>query len=227
MPSLPGRTNPETWREKYERLVTEYMIKRDASLELYPSVIDTLKIIKSSGTNIVAYTESMELYTLHRLRILGLDGLIDRVYTPSNHIYPNHLTTEQEKRVKAAYESARLKKTISCHTPPGELKPNPQLLLRIIDDMKGDLDSTIYIGDNPYKDIAMAQAAQVTDVFARYGSAHNRDTYELLRAVTHWSPSDVDKEKRLHEPGNMNPTHVLESGFKELLSLFSFSGAAA
>ena len=67
----------------------------------------------------------------------------------------------------------------------------------------------------------MAQLAGVHDVHARYGAAQNRPEYGLLRAVTHWTAEDVEREKRVRVT-DVTPTHVLEKGFDGLLQCFRF-----
>jgi phosphoglycolate phosphatase len=110
------------------------------------------------------------------------------------------------------------------HTPPGEYKPNPHILREILDKTGADKRSTIYVGDSPMKDIAMAQSVGVPDVLAKYGIATNTGVYELLRAVTHWSAEDVEREKEIGKQGTVTPTYVLSHGFGELFDLFDFDG---
>jgi phosphoglycolate phosphatase len=118
------------------------------------------------------------------------------------------------------------------HTPPGEKKPNPALLLDIIGDVGGIVESTIYVGDSQMKDIAMAQDAGVMEVWAKYGVGQFHSGYELLRRVTHWTDEDVEKERALSEElkrrgAGKNPRYVLDSGFHQLLPLFDFIPFAA
>jgi phosphoglycolate phosphatase len=74
------------------------------------------------------------------------------------------------------------------------------------------------VGDSLLKDVAMAQAAGVADVFARYGDVRGRPGYDLLRRVTHWSPAVVTGSEQRVE-ADVRPTHVLKTGFAELLDL--------
>ena len=67
-------------------------------------------------------------------------------------------------------------------------------------------------------DVAMAQAAGVADVFARYGDVRGRPGYDLLRRVSHWTPAMLAGAECLAE-ADVRPTHVLKSGFAELLDL--------
>jgi phosphoglycolate phosphatase len=67
---------------------------RDDHLQLYPGVAETLKKVKGAGTIIVGYTESMEPYTVYRLKYLGLDGLLDILFTPQGHEIPTDIDPE-------------------------------------------------------------------------------------------------------------------------------------
>jgi FMN phosphatase YigB (HAD superfamily) len=51
-------------------------------LQLYPTVHETLEALKAAGVVIAAFTESKAFYTNYRFRKLGLDGLIDYLYSP-------------------------------------------------------------------------------------------------------------------------------------------------
>jgi phosphoglycolate phosphatase len=153
-------------------------------LQLYPTVEETLKTLKAAGVVIAAFTESKAFYTNYRFRKLGLDGLIDYLYSPEDHSMPD------ETPGTRYYEpdSYNFKKTIHHFTPEGELKPNPEILREIISDLGARADQVVYAGDNILKDVFMAQQAGVTDVHALYGASQHKPEYELLRKVTHWTP---------------------------------------
>jgi histidinol phosphatase-like enzyme len=120
------------------------------------------------------------------------------------------------------FEPSALEHTIVRHTPPGELKPNPQILLDIIEASGATPEESIYIGDSLMKDITMAQDAGVRDVYAQYGYAQDREAYELLRAVTHWTDDDVARERTILARGTVTPSYTLRDSFAELTSLFLF-----
>ena len=153
-------------------------------MKLYPDVEETLQSLKDSGVLIIGYTESLAFYTHFRLKTLGLDRILDFVYSPADHDLPEGLTPEEIRAFSP--EHYKLRRTIHRNTPDGKLKPNPGVLLQIIKDVGAIPIEAIYIGDNQMKDILMAQDARVTDVWAKYGLALNRPEYELLRQVTHW-----------------------------------------
>ncbi|ECW1097582.1 HAD family hydrolase, partial [Salmonella enterica] len=155
--------------------------ERKKYLTLYPTVMDTLNTLKNKGCYIVAYTESKAYYSNFRLTRLGLDGVINVLFSPEDHEIP-----DGEKK-QSKYDLILTKQE---YTPVDEIKPNPQLLLDIIKSIGATPEECVYIGDSEMKDIEMAQKANVSDVFASYGTGHfedNKEGYELLRAVTHWT----------------------------------------
>lgn len=205
---------------KYDDAIHAHRSARKRTLALYAGVRDTLIHLKNQGTLIIGYTESMAFYSSYRVRKLGLDGLLDYLYSPEDHELPKGLTADEIRmHPKSSYE---YETTIHKYTPKGELKPNPRLLLDIISDQNCDIGDAVYVGDNLYKDVEMAQKAGVTDVHAKYGTAHTRDEYQLLIDVTFWTDEDVAREKALKEH-DVKPTFTLNNGYAELLSLFNFT----
>jgi phosphoglycolate phosphatase len=196
-------------------------VARNAATRLYPRVRETLRELQRRGVLVIGYTESTSFYTVRRARRLGLDGLLNILYSPPDHAFPHLLTREEVRRHPP--EHYQFSGTVHYHTPPHELKPNPQLLLDILHSAGATPTQAVYVGDSPMKDITMAQDAGVRDVLALYGKAQDREAYELLRSVTHWSEEDVAREKEILARGEVTPTFVLRHSFSELLQLFSFS----
>jgi phosphoglycolate phosphatase len=194
---------------------------RNSATRLYATVRETLEELGRRGVLTIGYTESTSFYTVRRTRMLGLDGVLDYLYSPPDHELPPTHTREHVRRHPP--EHYRFFHTVHHHTPTGELKPNPQLLLDILRDAGASPDQAIYVGDSPMKDIAMAQDAGVTDVLALYGKAQDREAYELLRRVTHWTDAAVAREKEILARAEVTPSHVLQRTFSELLRLFSFA----
>jgi FMN phosphatase YigB (HAD superfamily) len=219
LPSLRAKFPGEDPVEKFDEAIHEYRKARKRTLRLYPSVKETLEHIKSRGCLIVGYTESMAFYSNWRVRALGLDGALDYLYSPEDHDLPQGLTPEQIRRYPA--DRYRLNYTIHRHTPKGVLKPSAAVLLGILREIGADPSESAYVGDNLVKDVLMAQTARVTDVYARYGAAHERPEYELLRRVTHWPPDTVDRERQVRE-AEVVPSYTLSESPAELKSLFDF-----
>jgi phosphoglycolate phosphatase len=189
-------------------------------LKLYHGVYDTLSELRTKRIKVIGYTESKEWYTKYRLKRLGLDYFIDKIYSPSDHAT---LPIENSDRTEIEFENTEF-----LQTPEGELKPNPKLLLNIIKEAKVSKEECIYIGDSEIKDIDMAHQSGVTSVFAKYGTSHfkNRlDDYDLLRDVTHWTDEDVEREKTLKDNALNSKADYEISHFNELLTIFNFRRA--
>lgn len=188
-------------------------------LELYPTVADTLVALKHRGVRIAAFTESKAFYTNYRFRKLGLDGLVDVLYSPQDHSVPQEMVAMRHYDA----DSYAFKHTVHHYTPEGEVKPNPAILLDIVGDLGASIDEVVYVGDNPLKDVFMAQQAGITDVHAAYGSSQHKPEYELLRKVTHWTPEMVERERSALKPGGVRPSYVLTENFAQILPLFEMS----
>lgn len=208
---------------KFAPAVDAFRKARLEALHLYPNVSEVLKELKLRGVTIVAYTESQEFYTQYRFRKLGLDRLVDYLYSPPDHELP---VKDVRNLRKYPDETYRLELTEQRHTPRGEIKPNPHILSKILEDLEVPAERALYVGDSKMKDIVMAQDAGVLDAWAKYGQAQHREQYELLKKVTHWTPEQVEREKEINSGREVTPTHILSSGFSEILSFFSNSGTA-
>jgi phosphoglycolate phosphatase len=211
--------NEQDLARRFDGAIHAYRRARLAALRLYPSVLDTLQRLHDRRCLLVGFTESMAFYTNFRVRNLDLDLYLDFLYSPVDHQLPLGLTPDQiRKYPRQQYE---YRHTVQRFTPEGAHKPSPDILLSIIDQCGASREETIYIGDSLMKDIVMAQQAGVTDVLALYGKAQDREEYELLRRVTHWTEAAVEREKRLSIE-EVKPTYVLESRFGKILDLFEF-----
>ncbi|MBD8199128.1 HAD family hydrolase [Pantoea agglomerans] len=189
---------------------------RKKNLKMYPTVYETLTALKNRGVKIVAYTESKEYYSNYRISKLGLDGVIDILYSPKDHLIPTGVQSQNK------YD---LIHTVNAHTPENEIKPNPKILLDIISGIGAKKEFCVYVGDSEMKDISMAKEAGVDAVFAKYGTSHftnNIEGYNLLRDVTHWTDADVERERKIKENNkDIHADYVIER-FSELLELFKF-----
>lgn len=189
--------------------------------KLYPSVMDSLHLLRKKGIAIAAYTESVAYWTEWRIKHTGLDGLIQILYSAPDHDLPSDITIN-DLRWRNSDEYG-LKYTDHRHVPRGEVKPNPDILLSILHDLSFEPADAVYVGDSLMKDIRMAQEAGVLDVHASYGEAHARPEYELLRRVSHWPDQVVDQERRLAKEVVVTPTVALRHRFSEILPLFNIS----
>src|SRR5262249_28698160 len=180
-PALKGRSATEVFAGP----IKTYREQRRKHLQLYPTVAEILLKIKGRGAWLIGYTESMAFYSNYRIRRLGLDGVLDHVFCPEDHVLPEGLTTDDIRKYPA--EHYQLEYSKQAYTPKGSKKPDPTVLNAIIHELSLNKADCVYVGDNLMKDVAMARDSGVEDVWAKYGQAHKRPEYKLLQDVTHWT----------------------------------------
>lgn len=208
-------------RDVFHDAVEKSRAGRDQTLKLYPSVFPSLWDLKQKGTKIVAYTESMGFYSAYRLKRFGLDGVIDILFSPQDHEVPAGVSIEKLRRHPD--EFYQLQVTQVRHTPPGELKPNPRVLLDILKTIGATADRCVYIGDSLFKDVAMARDVGVLDVHAQYGESQRKPEYKLLQNVSHWTQEDVEREAAITSKGlSFTPSVVLKDSFAEIFMYCDF-----
>jgi phosphoglycolate phosphatase len=221
LPSLRARHAPdaEDLPGRYAAAIDAYRVMRRRTLALYPGVRETLRAVRAAGALVIAYTESRAYYADYRVRTRQLDGALDYLYSLPDHALPEGVTASQIRRYPP--EHYRLRSTVARHTREGTWKPDASVLRDILSDVGAEPAAAVYVGDSLIKDVTMAQAAGVLDVFARYGDVRSRPGYDLLRRVTHWSPAMLARSEGIRE-ADVRPTHVLGDGFAELLDHVEF-----
>jgi FMN phosphatase YigB (HAD superfamily) len=193
LPSLRTMLADKKATDVFKSAIEAYGVQRREHLKLFPGVAETLLKIKGRGTRIIGYTESMGFYSNYRIRRLGLDGVLDYVFCPEDHVLPSGLSPEQMRSYPASHYELRYTK--QHFTPKGSKKPDVAVLEAIIADLGLNKNDCVYVGDNVTKDIAMALECGVDAAWAEYGQAHRRPEYKLLVDVTHWSPAEVARRR--------------------------------
>ena len=222
VPLLKEAAGDADVREFYADAIGAFRQARRQSLALYSGVMDFLLSVKSRGTLIVAYTESKAFYTEYRFRKLGLDKVVDYLYSPPDHELPIGVTKKDLRRYPdSQYEMER---TEHRYTPDGELKPNPKILSDILTDIGARRDQAVYVGDSLMKDIVMAKDVGILDAHAAYGAAQHTEAYSLLKSVTHWTKEDVRREARINQHPPVKPSRTLASRLDELSKSVIFKG---
>ncbi|HVZ35083.1 MAG TPA: HAD family hydrolase [Polyangiaceae bacterium] len=158
---------------------------------LFPGIVDLLKSIKARGKSIALHTDAPPVLAEARTKALGLDVLVDAIYSTADHRLSPRLTASP---------------TGTRHRVLDRKKPTRDALDTIVADLGVNAEQTIYIGDSLYRDIAMAQTCGVLDIYAAYGCNRDGAAYNLLRDVSHWTEADVREEKRLHNEHIVAPT---------------------
>lgn len=207
-----NETNPKN-------ILREYYGNKNANLDMYMGVLETLQSIKAKGTRIIGFTESNIFYTKYRIKMLELDGIFDVIYSPEAHDVPETVTPYYDKSYW------QLEKTTLVELDHKFKKPNKAILQKILLDNKINIDEAIYIGDKLDRDIYMANQLSLTSVHAAYGHIIDTDAYELLKKVTHWTDEEVKREIEFKDGMkgiSIQPTYSI-SNYSELLSLINFS----
>ncbi|GAA2559305.1 FMN phosphatase YigB (HAD superfamily) [Neomicrococcus aestuarii] len=217
LPELKEFSGGQSPREFFDDALHAQNSARLRYTKLYPGVLHTLKYVKSQGVKVIAYTESLRFWTEWRVRKLGLDGVIDVIYSSPDHDFPAGESAESMRTLPDSEYG--LKYTEHLNVPQGISKPSPQILEVILKAHSVPGRKTIYIGDSLDRDVAMAHAAGVISVYADYGRNHTKAEYDLLRRVTHWTPSEVERERSSVQAA---PDYTLTEGLFEILGLFNF-----
>jgi phosphoglycolate phosphatase len=171
----------------------------------FDGVLETLAALRSRGVMVVAHTDTSERLAADRLVLLGLDGLVETLFTTDasqvTAFRSVHRWPERTEVVVLPY-----------------LKPDPRGVAAILERCGASRDECVYVGDSKAKDITLARNAGVRDVFAAYGCLRDTPTYDLLRSVSHWTDEDIVRENALRASASTEATHTLSS-FRELLEL--------
>lgn len=198
-------------QKKLTRVFSAFSSKRNHTLKLYPTVRDTLNILRERGVKIVGHTESLEYNSLYRLYKLDVIDFFDHLYT----IEDNHNLHPNPKNAKVI----SVKDDFIIRLSSAESKPNPKLLEHICLTENVDIKDAVYVGDSITKDISMAKSIGMKAVWARYGRQFAPELWEILVRITHWTDKDVEREEQLKESfSRVKPDYSINS-FAEILDL--------
>lgn len=199
-------------------ILHDYYSNKKNNLKLFDGVLDTIKLMKSRGTIIVGFTESMAFFTKYRIKHLELDGIFDFIYAPVDFNVPLTVYRHYSEDV---WEP---KITEFRYLPKETRKPAPEILEIILKDLKANKEHAIYIGDKLDKDVFMSNEASIRSIYAKYGHNIESEKYELLKAVTHWTDEDVQREIQFKHNHSISPiaSVTLENSFSELTNWFTF-----
>ena len=219
LPSLGFTTGTNRAADVYDEAVHAQNSARKAQTKLYPGVRATLESIRSAGVPVVAYSEGLEFWTAWRIRTLGLNGLITRLYTLPDHDFPDGVSVQALRRLPPnQYEFGETdQRTVSRDL----VKPNPQVLREIVDEYGVAVERVAYVGDSLSKDVAMAQTLGAIDVYAEYGATEEGPDSHLLMRLSHWTAEEIELSRSVRSL-QVTPSYTLRKGFDELLTYFQF-----
>jgi phosphoglycolate phosphatase len=201
--------------QKYDAAIHAFRKKRIQLLRLYDGVADTLAELKRRNCALAALTDTTVFYGAMRLRQLGIEHHFDVICAPMDHGIPEGINPSD---VRWDNSSQRYGTSIPCVLETGSIrKPEPELVEMILNRTEVASGDAVLVGDSLYRDIKMAQATGVSDVFARYGNAMTSDHYKELLKITCWTAEDVAEYERLTAEV-VKPTFVVD-WFAELMGV--------
>ena len=155
---------------------------RRRTLHPYPGVREALAELRRAGVKVVALTDAPRNAVENRVRLLGLDGLLDALYALRGYQLPANVTPEIRRRDQAGHY--RLKSTRVVELPLAAEKPDPRGLRRILRDLRLSPAQVLYVGDSVKKDMALAAAVGVDGVWAEYGTYVSTEYRERLAVIS-------------------------------------------
>lgn len=186
--------------------------RRKANLTLYPTVRESLDAITDSGITLVAHTESKLYAVVDRMSRLGLDRYFARIYCRERS-ESAHPSAERGNDYLADFAMHKVVE-LRYH----QRKPSRDVLLEVCAREGASPESAAYVGDSMARDVLMAKRANVTSIWAKYGTVHRPQDYERLVRISHWSESDIDRERLLaREASSVAPDFVADHYFSQVL----------
>lgn len=200
----------------YQRLrepLNAFRSAREESLRLYPSVSETLRELFELGVVVVGYTEAMAELAYQRLELLGILPFFSHLYALDGKLEPHPDPDRNLRRLASPPD-------FLTYIHRDKRKPNPALLQAICSKELISPSQACYVGDSLIRDVAMAKAAGLTAVWARYGTNYPADLWQVVVRVTHWTDKDVLRESELRELfHDTRPDYTVDS-FGDLIGLF-------
>lgn len=206
----------------YKPAIDVYCEERDRRLALYPGVSSFFNTLGAKGTLRIAFTEAQAFYTFSRFKKTGLDNFIDVLYTPPDSDIPQGVDLAAARSNPPSYY--RLNHAQHRALPKGARKPNPELLMQILDEHKLRPQEVLVFGDHLWKDVWMAQQVGCHNAHAFYGDYSRMQGYgDFMPKVSFYTDAHFEEEKvGRASAGHIKADHVLQEGPTELLQMFDF-----
>lgn len=189
---------------------------RKENLRLYPGVAETLWSLINRGIRIIVLSDAPAFSAEQRLEHLGISPYIWALYALKTYPLPDKVDLEKSiiNRIKTGFYRSRIGKVVEL--PLKYEKPNPAGLRQLLEEEGISPREAILVGDNPKKDIQIAQEVGLIDIWARYGTVITPETRARLN---HYSAASIQKRNVVTEgENNLKPTHTIDS-FPEILNI--------
>lgn len=117
LPCLRAAYPDQNLQLVFDDAIHAYRSARKANLRLYDGVRETLTELRAANVLIVLFTDSLAFYTIDRIKRLGLDELVDFVFSPPDHAIPETVTSHEQR---ARYQLVHAQ---NHHIPDRVVKP--------------------------------------------------------------------------------------------------------
>lgn len=183
---------PEADFESFDALVIDparaaFAWARKKYLRPYPKVVETLEALKARGIPVVALTDAPRNPAEQRVKRMGLDALLDALYTLPGFEFPSGNDGEKLINAKIAARDEAGHYRAACKVvelPKDFEKPNTKGLLRICEAFGVPPERTLVVGDSVRKDVALAKAVGARDCWAEYGTYVSLEYRERLDTIS-------------------------------------------
>ena len=183
---------------------------RKANLKLFPGVIETLDVLAARGIRLFAYTDSTAIAAWGRISRLGIGERFENVYCREGGRRNSQLPAP---RTEASFATDRV-----VELPAFDTKPNPRVLADIVAAQNERMRDVAYVGDSLTKDILMAKRAQCFAIWAKYGVYTDREMYNRLVRISHWTAEDIRLERDYAVQAKaIEPDLICERSITELI----------
>jgi phosphoglycolate phosphatase len=186
--------------------------ERKRRLRLYDGVGDTLERLTARGIRVVGHTEASPENAYYRLHRLGIAHYFSHLYALAG---PS-VSHPDPERVRGLAPPSGLLVRLD-HT---ERKPNRDIVLEICAGERVDPSAAAYVGDSLSKDIAMARAAGVYAVWARYGTLVDPADWAVLVLATPWTEENVRREQDIKRAATGITPDLEIDEYSQLLEVF-------
>ncbi|MGY3614850.1 HAD family hydrolase [Bradyrhizobium sp. USDA 10063] len=198
-------------REALDPAFYAFNKSRKDNLKLFPEVRETLKELERRNIKLVAFTDSSYFAALRRIRQLELANSFRHIFCRArskSSLADRQFVADPEDSLHA----------ITIELPADEAKPDPRVLLDIARTERIAISSIAYIGDSISRDILMAKKAGCVAIWAKYGVRRDREMYEQLVRISHWTDEDIRREKDFaNEAAAIIPDLTCEKSISEIL----------
>jgi len=188
--------------KKIQNDSNQYFFKAfDENLRLFPEVVKTLKWLKKNNILVFGFSDAYAFWVDYRLRKLKILRFFCKIYAKNNDEI-THSKLVRKSRVNRKIQIVK----------DSELKPNIEVIEKIIYENELEKENVFMIGDSLENDVFTAKKAQIVDVWAKYGKKYSHEKLRIIRQVTPWAKDKGFKKEDIH------PTYTINK-FSEIISL--------